>query len=442
MPFRSNVRHSVRALITLSALIAFMPVAHARSASPPPPDHWVGTWSASPVALSNDAPGLGLPVGPASPVLGAQDTTLRLIVHTSLGGPLVRVVFSNEFGTDPLTLGAVHLALAAGANSINLFSANALTFNGSPSITIPPGASAVSDPAALKLPAFADLAISIFVPAQPVHIVSGHGFANQTSYLAPGNTVSSASLPASQELTSWPLLKDVDVMASGNSGAVVCFGDSITDGAKSTPGANRRWPDVLAHRLEAGKKTHELAILNQGIGGNRVLHDGTGPSALARFDRDVLAQAGVRDLILLESINDIGQALKEREPASSGSSQTSAESVTPDQLTAQLIQALAQLVARAHGHGIKVFVATLPPYLGADYSSLAGDQVRQAVNQWIRTSNTLDGFIDFDKATRDPARPGSLASAADSGDHLHPSDGGYKRMADSIDLKLFEDKRP
>ena len=208
------------------------------------------------------------------------------------------------------------------------------------------------------------------------------------------------------------------------SASIVVFGDSITDGALSTRDANARWPDLLARRLQANKKTAELGVLNQGIGGNRILHDTTGPSALARFDRDVLAQTGVKYLVIMESINDIGHAQDPVKPY--------------DVVTAEdLIVGLGQLATRAHTHGIKVYGATLTPYVGAKYSSPAGEAMRQAVNKWIRTTNQLDGFIDFDKATQDPANPAVFAPAADSGDHLHPADPGYKIMADSIDLNLF-----
>ena len=380
----------------------------------PPPDRWVGTWAAAPFTTENK-----------DGQYGTGDVTLREIVHVSIGGPLVRVVLTNEFGTEPLTIGAVHVALSKGGGAIGLMSANALTFGGKSSITIPAGAMAVSDPAALSLPAFADVAVSIFVPAQTIHRVSHHEFADQTSYMAEGDQVRKASLTSAKPITSWPFLKGVDVKVSGTSGSVVCFGDSITDGALSTRDANSRWPDLLARRLQGNKKTKELGVLNEGIGGNRVLHDGTGPNALARFDRDVIAQASVRYVVLLEGINDIGQAAN---PKGAHDVVTAAE----------LIQGLSQMAERAHTHGIKVFGATLTPYMGAGYSSPEGEAMRQAVNEWIRTNKLLDGVIDFDRATRDAANPAVFAGFADSGDHLHPKDAGYKAMADSIDLKLFE----
>jgi lysophospholipase L1-like esterase len=282
----------------------------------------------------------------------------------------------------------------------------------------------VSDPANLKLPAFADLAVSLFVPAQPMRQVSHHGFADQTSYTAAGNVVSARSLETPKEIYSWPFLKGVDVIDTDKSASIVTFGDSITDGALSTRDANARWPDVLARRLQANKKTAELGVLNEGIGGNRILHDVTGPSALARFDRDVIAQAGVKYLVIMESINDIGHAQDPVNPY--------------DVVSAEdIIVGLAQLAARAHSHGIKVYGATLTPYVGAKYASPAGEAMRQAVNKWIRTTPQLDGVIDFEKATQDPANPAVFVPAADYGDHLHPKDAGYKMMGDSIDLNLF-----
>jgi len=388
----------------------------ARAAAAPEQPHWVGTWAAAPFAAANPEGGLG-----------SADTTLRQIVHVSMGGSRVRIVLSNEFGLDPLTIGAAHIALSKKGDEIELMTANALTFSGKGSITIPPGAVAVSDPADLKLPALADLTVSIFLPAQTIRQISFHSFAAQTNYSAAGNVVGQKTLEVPRPNTSWYFLKGVDVLADEKAAAVVAFGDSITDGALSTYNTNSRWPDVLARRLHADKKTEEIAVLNEGIGGNRVLHDSTGPSALARFDRDVLAQAGVKYLILMEGINDIGNATSPTAPK---------DPVT----AADLIAGLEQIVERAHIHGIKVFGATLTPYVGAKYQSPAGETMRMAVNDWIRTEKSLDGVIDFDMATRDAANPSVFSKTADSGDHLHPGDAGYKAMGEAIELKLFTEK--
>jgi len=241
-----------------------------------------------------------------------------------------------------------------------------------------------------------------------------------------GNASAAPTADNSSPITSWCFVKGIDVStnAADHAAAIVTFGDSITDGAQSTYDMNRRWPDVLAARLQADKKTAHLSVLNQGIGGNRVLHDGYGPSALARFDRDVIAQSGAKYLIILEGINDIGHLKNPHEPG---------DIITAD----DLIFGLSQLVTRAHQHGIKVFGATLTPYLPTGYSTPQGEQVRVAYNQWIRTSGVFDGVIDFDKITQDPAHPDQLLPDYDSGDHLHPKDAGYKAMGDAIDLSQF-----
>jgi lysophospholipase L1-like esterase len=442
-------RSLLRCLLLLSLLVTAVTANAA-----PPPDHWVGTWAASPVSSSNirRARGQAVPlpavasptpsVPPAGPadltvapvispdqVYGATDTTLREIVHVSLGGPMVRVVFTNEFGTEPLLIGAAHVAVSQGGSNINLVTAAGLTFSGHISVTIPPGALIVSDPVAMNLPVASDLAVSLFLPAQPMKFVSAHGFANQTSYTAPGNVVGAKTLDAPKEIATWPFLKGVDVKVPAGAAAIVTFGDSITDGALSTKNANARWPDVLARRLQADKKTADLGVLNEGIGGNRILHDVSGPSALARFDRDVIAQAGVKYVVMLEAINDIGHS-QDPDPAKRF------DIITAD----DLILGFTQLAERAHTHGIKFYAATILPYGGAKYASPSGEEMRQTVNKWIRTTNLIDGFVDFEKTVQDPANPTAYMPAYDSGDHLHPKDAGYKAMGDSIDLKLFLSK--
>jgi len=262
-----------------------------------------------------------------------------------------------------------------------------------------------------------------------------HNSAYQTNYMVPGNVAGEKSLrvEGTKKFSNWFFLQAVDVKVPAADGAVVAFGDSITDGTASTPDTNQRWPDLLALRLAANKATAGLGVLNVGIGGNRVLHDGTGPSALARFDTDVLAQSGVKYVIVLESINDIGHAYDPKKPY---------DVVTAD----DLIAGLTQLAERAHMHGIKIFGATLTPYtggtpnVGTGYMSPAGEQVREAVNAFIRSGKIFDGVIDFEKAAADPANPNAWSATADHGDHLHPSDAGMKAMADSVNLKLFTEK--
>lgn len=399
-------------LASAICLLSLSPALHATA-----PDHWTGTWAAAPTAAKNPGGQLGEE--------GADGTTLREIVHISLGGSAFRVILTNEFGKEPLTINSATLAPSTGGGSILAGSSVPLAFGGHSSVIIPPGALIVSDPVPLKAAPLSDLAVSLYLPNQPMSLLSVHSFADQTNYVIPGNAVTSASLTSPKEVYSWDFLKGIDVKTEADSAAIVTFGDSITDGAHSTRDKNLRWPDVLAQRLQANKKTSKLSVLNEGIGGNRILHDVSGPSALARFDRDVLAQAGVKYLVILEAINDIGHA---------------ADPVKPyDIITADdLIAGYTQMARRAHTHGIKVIGATLTPYVGAKYSSPAGETIRQALNQWIRTTRELDGFVDFEKATSDPAHPDTFLPANDSGDHLHPADAGYKAMGESIDLKLFE----
>ncbi len=444
-----------RRLLT-AALLAFPTVAHARKPKPLP-DHWIATWAAAEVAL----PVAAIPATSKDFVPGAADTTLREIVHTSIPTattPLVRLEFTNALGTDPLTLGEVHVALAdpkaakPPTGDITLLTANALTFNGATSVTIPAGAEVISDPIALTLPADTDLVISIFVPAQKITTATFHPDAFQTSFFAPGNVVKQRSLaePATQFHTTnhWWFLKSVDVQEPAAASTVVAFGDSITDGYGSTPNTNQRWPSILAQRIadaaqakeQAGKETNPkpktppepaqtLAVVDEGIGGNRILLDGYGPSALARFNRDVIAIPGVSSVILMEGINDIGVATGPPDPRRTAPA-------TP--LTAAALEdGLSQLAAQAHAHQIKVIGATLTPYVGAGYASPAGEAIRQQLNTWIRTTPLFDGVLDFDKVTASPADPTTFNPAYDHGDHLHPSDAGYKAMADSIPLTLL-----
>ena len=372
---------------------------------------WIGTWATAPVPAH---------VGNA----GAVDETLREIVHVSVGSnQFLRVTLTNEFGVEPLTIGAAGAAIRTGGNEIG--KQVALTFGGKPGIVIPPGQFATSDAMNFTFPPLSDLAISLFLPAQTITSVTQHAFADQVSFVALDNQVQAAALPQAREIASWRFLKNVQVEEGPGDGAIVCFGDSITDGAHSTRDADARWPDVLAARLQAEKKTRGLGVLNEGIGGNRILHEGTGPSALVRFDRDVLAAPGVKYVVMLEGINDIGH--------SAGPNKNS------DVVSAEdLIAGYTTLARKAHAQHLKIYGATLTPYMGATYSSPAGEAMRQALNQWIRTTKELDGVIDFDKVTRDPANPAMFLPADDSGDHLHPGDAGYKAMGESIDLKLFE----
>ena len=377
---------------------------------------WVGTWASSPLldAHPKNAEEL-LTAGTRS---GA---TLREIVHVSMGGETVRVRFSNLYGTSPLVIGAVEIAQTLKGVAIVPGTNKAVTFNGQPSVSIPPGALAVSDPASFKLAPLSNLTVSFFLP-NPTGPVTEHQLGNATSYHVTGNVVSSASLESPTTATSWYYLNGVDTLAAADAGAVITIGDSITDGAKSTIDTNQRWPDELARRLQADPKYRNLSVLNEGISGNKILLDGAGPNALARFDRDVIAQSGAKYLLILEGINDIGRLHG-----------------TPDAglTAADLISALNQMVVRAHAHGIAVFGCTLTPYHGAGYYTENGEVIRKAVNEWIRTGGVLDGFVDLEAAVRDPNHPDTFLPTVDPGDHLHPNDAGYKAMGDAIDLKLF-----
>ena len=386
--------------------------------------HWVPTWGASP------APQLADQAQMREAGLLFDRQTLREIVHTSIAGSMVRVRLSNAYGPSTLEIGAAHLALRQKDSAIVPGSDRALTFSGRSAVAIPPNGEVLSDPVSLETPAAGDLAVSLFIPKAETG--SGvHYSAMQTSYVGSGDLTSAAAVPDAVPLHSWVFLTGIDVEAPVSSSAVITFGDSITDGARSTTDANQRWPDVLAARLQA-RTGPRIGVLNAGIGGNRILHDGTnvryGVNALARFSRDVLAMPGVKYIIVLEGINDIGH---------SGSSAPESEAVTAD----DIIAGLKQLIARAHEKGIKIFGATLTPFEGTasrGYFTPEKEVERKAVNEWIRTSKAFDGFIDFDKAVRDPAHPDRFLPLYDGGDHLHPGDAGYKAMGEAIDLSLIQ----
>ena len=402
-----------KSVLTLVAAAAVLSLA--ASAVPAQQTTWTGSWSAAPVA----APATEKPIGP-------DGVTYRDIVHLSLGGKAIRLRISNEFGTTPLTVADVHVAASAGSGAAQPGTDHGVTFNGAASVLIPDGTIAVSDPIPMPVAAFADLAVSLFVPAQSGATLTLHSLAVSTNYVAPGDVTAATALPNATKVTSWHLLKAVDVDAGPRASAIVAIGASITDGYHSTPDKNLRWPDDLATRLHANPATSQIGVLNEGISGARILHDGTGPSALARLDRDVLAQTGAKYVIVALGTNDIGRTFF---PRISNENPATAD---------QLIWALQQIVARSHARGVKVIATTLNPYEGADFYNLPGDQMRQAFNTYVRTSGIFDGVIDFDRVTRDPSHPSRYLPAYDSGDHLHPNDAGYKVMADSIDLKLFE----
>jgi lysophospholipase L1-like esterase len=349
--------------------------------------------------------------------------TVRQIVRTSIGGSRVRVVLSNAFGTAPIEIGAGHVALRDKDAAIVAASAKQLTVDGASTFSVLAGATVVTDAVDLAVAPVSDLVIDLYLPKDlgiGPSPVTTHNGASQTNFVSEtGNHSGVATLPVSGRSGAWFLLARVEVAAPAGTAAVVAFGDSITDGARSSADANGRWPDQLARRL-AARKGAGVAVLNAGISGNRVLGDGAGVSALARFDRDVLMQTGVTHVVVMEGINDIGIARANPSPSA-----------------ADLIAGHKQLIARAHARGLKIYGATLTPYEGAAYFSPEGEAKRQALNQWIRTSGAYDGVIDFDQVTRDPGAPTKFLPAYDSGDHLHPGDAGYKAMGDAVDLALF-----
>lgn len=419
-----------RAIGVVAAFAAWAPFSHVAlgqtAKAQPSSDHWVATWAASPQARAGGPPRAPQPGATPNPAQAAsfKDQTLRMVVHTSIGGSRARVQFSNAYGTAALMIGAAHIALYIKDGAIVPGSDHALTFDGKPSFSIPPGALAVSDPLNLAVPKLGDLAISVYFPndtgPQTMHSTGLH-----TTYIINGDATGVAALADIPTSRSWYFLSSVDVTAPASTGLIVAFGDSITDGATSTNDANQSWPSQLAARLLANPATANLAIVNQGISGNRVLREGTATNALARFDRDVIAQPGVKWVMMLEGINDIGQG-------------TRANAAPENAVTADdLIAGMKQLVDRAHMHGIKAVGCTVTPYAGAAYYSDKGEEVREAYNNWIRTGGAFDAVVDFDKATQDPANPKQIRPTFNIMDHLHPNDAGYKAMADAVNLSIF-----
>jgi lysophospholipase L1-like esterase len=370
---------------------------------------WVGTWTAAPQLTE---PG-NLPPAP-----GLAGNTLRQVVYVSIGGSRLRVRFSNLYGEAPLTMNGVQLAVSKGGDSIDRGTARALTFNGTPSVTIEPGKTVPSDPVDFKLSPQTDLAVSIHFGSTP-NAITGHPGSRTTSYVASGNALDAASFPAGVKTEHWYTLTGIDVSSPSTGGAVVVFGDSITDGRGSTTDGNDRWSDNLSRRLRASSVTAEVAVLNQGIGGNTVISGGVGPPAVSRFERDVIDQNGVRWVIVLHGVNDVGNA-------------------TDQAVVQRLIAVYEQWVAAARARGLRIYGVPILPFGGSQYDSADHETAREAVNAWVRTPDNFDAVIDLDAAVRDPEAPSALLPAYDSGDHLHLNAAGYQRMADAIDLALFQ----
>jgi lysophospholipase L1-like esterase len=397
---------------------------------------WAGTWGTVPTAV------------PARNVTTFEDQTIRQVVHVSLGGDTLRVRLSNEFGNAPLVIGEAHVALrAAGSTGEQIAegSDRRLTFGGRSSVTVPAGAPMLSDPVDLRVPPLSDLVVSIYLPDRTEGRTT-HAFAFQQNVVAAGNVTGATSVYPVSVTEQWYFLTGVSVSAPpGSAASIVALGDSITDGATTTVGANRRWPDVLARRLRATPGLENLGVLNAGVCGNRLLHDPNppagseatefaaffGPGALRRFDRDVGAQSGARYVVVLLGVNDLGHP---------GVIAPASEEVSAD----DIIGGHRQLIARARERGLKIFGGTITPFgddtLGLSTSDRA--TTRQAVNDWIRTGGEYDAVIDFDAALRDPARPGRLSAEYDSGDHLHPNDAGAEALAAAVPLRLFSPDGP
>jgi lysophospholipase L1-like esterase len=376
--------------------------------------HWVGTWTTAPAPAEGAA---------------LSNQTLRMNARTSIGGDTVRVRLSNAYGGRKLIVGAAHIGLRDTGPGIVSGSDRKLTFGGADSATIAAGALLVSDPVSLRLPPLADIAVSIYLPEDlPASFGITGRYARQINYISPpGNFATSAVMPVGQITGDWFFVNGVDVVASAETGGIVALGDSLTDANISTLDAHCRWPDQLSRRLQARPRGRPMGVMNQGLGGNRILHDIRGDSGLRRFDRDVLAQPGVTHVIVMLGTNDI------RNRWAKPDEEVNAE---------QMIAGMKQLAVRAHTRGIKIFGATLTGFENETFLPGAWtperEKTRQGFNEWIREGGAFDAVVDFDLALRDPERQASMLPIYDCDDHLHPSDLGYNKMGDAIDLSLFE----
>ena len=400
-------------------------------------EHWVSTWGtaqqfavetrppwvAPPPRTANDPPPPPSPIPPYPETFA--DQTVRMVVRASVPGRRVRVTLSNALGFEPVRIGTVHVGLRERGSAIVAGTDRAATFGGRTAFTIEPGALVVSDEIELAVPALAELAVSLYLPERTGRATT-HELGLNTTYVAQGNATAAASLAGAATNRTYFWLAGVEVLAPAKAGAIVAFGDSITDGFTSTPDAHRAWPALLAARLQRAAATAHWGVVNVGIAGNRVRRDLVGTSGLARFDRDVLSRSGVRWLMLFEGINDINFTALPGAPANQ---HTTAE---------QLIEGLSQLVDRAHARGIKVMGGTLMPMGGLWLHNPQTEGIRQAVNDWIRSGGKFDAVVDFDAVTRDPAKPERLHPDFDSGDHIHPNDAGNAAMADAVDIAAFD----
>lgn len=383
-------------------------------------DNWVASWGTAQQLMKPDR---AIPSAQTPPAK-VEKQTVRMVARPTIGGSRLRISLSNSFGYGPVRIEAAQVAKSAGSGAILPASLKPLTFGGRSWVVLPPGARITSDPVAFEVRAQEDLAVSLHVEADSGPTTS-HPIGLRGAWLAPGNQLSAAALEGATLFRSYLWLEGIDVLATPRAASIIAFGDSITDGFSTTPDADTPWPSILARRLAAQRGAAPRAVLNMGISGNRVLREGAGSSGLARFDRDVLSRPGARWVILLLGINDIGFSAIPGLPAS--------EKATAE----DIIAGYQLLISRARLHGLSIYGATLTPFEGVNTYTAAGEQMRQQVNQWIRGSGQFDAVIDFDAATRDPARPTRLRAEFDSGDHIHPNDAGNKAMAEAVDPRLF-----
>ena len=418
----SEMKHARGFFVAIALLICsgFMPAPAFPTASSMP-QTWVATWGSS---QQIPEPQNELPMD------DLRNVTVRQIFHLSIGGAALRIHLSNAFGTEALHFTSVHIArpLSASSPAIDPSSDRQLTFADKTDVIVPPGAEFISDPVTLKVSPLSDLAVTFHLDIPPARETS-HPGSRATSYYVHGDSAGAATLIEPKHVDHWFQISEIDVQAAPEAGVVVVLGDSITDGHGATTNGNDRWTDVLASRLQGLPQTQNVGVSNQGIGGNHLLSDGLGPNALSRFDRDVLAPAGVRWLIVFEGVNDLGGLARDGEvPAADHAA-----------LVEQVLSAYRQLIERAHAHGLRVFGATITPYVGSSYyhPGPLSEADRQAVNRWIRSAGHFDAILDFDAVVRDPNHPDQLLPIFDSGDHLHPSPAGYKAMGESIPLSAF-----
>ncbi len=377
--------------------------------------HWVGTWATSPASSETG--------------VAFNNHTIRMNPRVSIGGDTVRVRISNAYGNGNLAIGAAYVGIREKGPSIVPGSERKLTFGGVGSATVAAGALVISDAVELEVKPLADLAVSLYLPGEisTDFQITGR-YARQTNYISPpGDFAAEVTMPVGTITDEWFFVSGIDVLARTEAGGVVALGDSLTDANISTHDTYSRWPDQLARRLVARHGGRSLGVMNQGLGGNRILHDLRGDSGLRRFDRDVLAQPGVTHAIVMLGTNDLRNRIAKPE-----------QEVTAE----QLIAGLGQMALRAQTRGIKLFGATLTPFGNETFLPGAWNPVREghraAVNDWIRNGGVLDGIVDFDEALRDPERPTQMLPIYDCGDGLHPSDLGYCSMGNAIELTLFD----